>query len=154
VGELWADPASATALCGVLGLPYPIDRDAMRARLIDPDFREGVANALHPFVVERLESMQPQVVEIPLLFEACLQSVAQNIVVTDCPVELQLKRLTERLGSEEKARNLLATQLPNAVRIAFANWVVDTQNDLSSTYRQVDKVVASLGFHLADADQC
>lgn len=153
VAEVWSDPGSASALCAVLGIPYPFNRDAVRARLADPDFRAHVAKAVHPYVMERLAAADPHVVEIPLLIEACLQGTADFLVVADCRPETQMRRLTERLGDAEKARGLLSTQLPNAVRVAFADCVVDTENDLADTHRQVDHVVARLGFALAEPDR-
>lgn len=153
VGEIWADPASASALCAILEVPYPLDRDSMRARLADPEFRAAVSQAVHPYVVDRLTAQQPTVVEIPLLLEACLQGTADIVVVADCRPATQLKRLTARLGDEKKATALLSTQLPNVVRTAFADWVIDTENDLADTFRQVDELVARLGFALAEPDR-
>ncbi|MES1228471.1 MAG: dephospho-CoA kinase [Armatimonadota bacterium] len=151
VSEIWSDENEARLLAQELGVGFPIEKDALRARLSDSLFRQQMATVLHPRVMKRLAASQASVVEIPLLFEACLQSCADTIVVVMFSPETQLHRLKARLGSEDKARALLATQLSNRVRVAFSDWTIDSENGIDQTMRQVDQVVRWMSAGLAEA---
>ena len=151
VADIWADPQQARPITAELGVGFPVDKDILRAKLADPDFRALAANRLHPRVMERLFALDAQVTEIPLLFEACLQGLARTIVVVTCSPETQLRRLAARLGDEDKARALIATQLPGEVKAAFADWLVDSENGIDSMNRHVDHIVRWMADGLAEA---
>ena len=117
VGEIWSDEKEARPLATELGVGFPADRDDLRARLSDPAFRARMANALHRRVMDKLFASGAQVVEIPLLCEGCLQGVAEVVVVVSCSPETQLRRLTQRLGDQLQAEQLIATQLSTPVTL-------------------------------------
>jgi dephospho-CoA kinase len=113
----------------ILELPTPIDRSAMRQKITQDFFlRRRVNAAMHGPIVAWLAEASADVVEVPLLIEACLMSSFEKIWVVTCGPDEQLRRLSERLGSEESARQMIATQLPSRVKIAFADTVIRTDH--------------------------
>ncbi len=84
------------------------------------------------------------VVDVPLLFETGGDKKFDRIIVTTCPVEMQLARMGERGLSEAAARQRLAAQLPGDVKAAGADCVIDTSGTFEQTDRQIDSCLASL----------
>ncbi len=76
--------------------------------------------------------------EIPLLFEAGLESLVDCIVVVACREETQIARLRARLGIDEvEARRQVAAQWPLPEKIARADRCLTTDLSLDDTRRQV-----------------
>lgn len=114
-------------LASKLGAKAPVAPETVRAEVMrDPTFRRALNARTHPEVLERVFSSGAQIVEMPLLIEACLQRHFSRVWVVTCGEEEQLRRLAERLNSVESARSLLQTQLPTRVKIAFADRVFRT----------------------------
>jgi dephospho-CoA kinase len=85
------------------------------------------------------------VVDIPLLFESGHAKDFDRVIVTACPPELQVKRLTERGAlSEADARQRLAAQWRTQDKIALADFVVRTDGSFEDTDRQVHGLIAKL----------
>jgi len=64
--------------------------------------------------------------DVPLLVESGLQDGFDLVVVVDCPVQTQLRRLVEQRGmSESEATSRIAAQAPRAARLAAADVVID-----------------------------
>ena len=112
----------------------------------DASFRRSLNRLTHPRILHKLDRLRADVVEVPLLIEACLQSRFDRVWVVTCGPEEQLRRLAERLGGVPSAESLLATQLASRVKIPFADCIVRT-NLPEETVRGyvLDAVFASLG---------
>ena len=77
--------------------------------------------------------------EIPLLFEAGLETLVDRVVVVSCAEATQIARLQARLNVDEaEARRQLAAQWPLAEKVARADVVITTDGDLEDTRRQVE----------------
>lgn len=116
--------AKLAALLGVSGAVAP---HQLRERLsADVSLRRQVNRIMHPLVVDLLLSSPAKWIEVPLLFETALHPLFDRVWVTTCGPEIQLERLTARLGNVEVARSMIGTQLPTPVKCAFADEVVWT----------------------------
>ena len=83
------------------------------------------------------------VADIPLLYETGRAGEFDEVVVTACPPEEQVRRLVSRDGlSELDARARLAAQWPIAEKVARAGAVIDTSGAHEQTDAQVDALVA------------
>jgi dephospho-CoA kinase len=120
-------PEVQAEIAEAVGLLLPLDPTAVRERISSsPDARRQVNAVTHPRILARIEGCPATWVEVPLLFEACLQGRFDRIWVATCGADEQLRRLRERLGDEDGARRLIATQLPTEVKLAFADEIVRT----------------------------
>ena len=129
-----------------------LDRAAI-ARLIftDPTMRAEVEQISHPLirraVEERLrmaekEQKRAAVLDVPLLFEAGWDALADEVWVVALPPEEQLTRLLARdkTMSEVEARARSAAQMPLAEKCARADVVIDNSGTKEETRDYVGKL--------------
>ena len=129
-----------------------LDRTAI-ARLIftDPTMRAEVEQISHPLirraVEERLrmaekEQKRAAVLDVPLLFEAGWDALADEVWVVALPPEEQLTRLLARdkTMSEGEARARIAAQMPLAEKCARADVVIDNSGTKEETRDYVGKL--------------
>lgn len=129
-----------------------LDRAAI-ARLIftDPTMRAEVEQISHPLirraVEERLrmaekEQKRAAVLDVPLLFEAGWDALADEVWVVALPPEEQLRRLLARdkTMSEGEARARIAAQMPLAEKCARADVVIDNNGTKEETRDYVGKL--------------
>ncbi len=63
------------------------------------------------------------------------------LIVISCPDEIQVKRVTERDNcSEEKVKNIVSYQMPNAERLKYADFIIDNSSTLDDLYNEVKRV--------------
>ena len=73
-------------------------RQAIAAR---PNLRRQVNRIMHPRILEALDASSADVLEVPLLLEACIQGRFRRVWVVTCGPEEQLRRLVARLGDTD-----------------------------------------------------
>jgi dephospho-CoA kinase len=106
---------------------------------VHPLVREAFADAL-----ERLSAAPVVVLMIPLLFEAGLDRLCEEIWVVDCGGEAeQIQRLRSRNPmSLEDARARVTAQWPMAAKIARADVVIDNSSSPEALADQVALALA------------
>ncbi|MBS3873312.1 MAG: dephospho-CoA kinase [Firmicutes bacterium] len=82
--------------------------------------------------------------EVPLLFEAKLNQLVDEVWVVVCTHETQLQRVMARDLSEEEALVRMATQMPLAEKIELAHRVIYTEGSLGDTKMQVERYYMSI----------
>ncbi len=120
----------------------------------DPEARQRLNDIVHPRVArelqERLQELEQQgadlvMVEVPLLFEAGLESAYDRVIVVYVDPEDQIRRLRERDGrGAAEIAGILAAQWPLGDKAARADDVVDNRGSLAETRKQVRKIWAEL----------
>lgn len=124
---IFAEDSVQTALAARLGVPLPVDRATLReAMLRDPSLRRWTNRLMHPLVGARLATMEADVVEVPLLFEACLQGRYREVWTASCGPEERARRLRSRYGPAADLRALGAWQLSERAKDALADRVFRT----------------------------
>jgi dephospho-CoA kinase len=137
---------------GVITAEGALDRKAMRDLVFaEPEARRTLEAILHPAIraeCGRLAGMAvtPYVVlAVPLLIESgTYRERCDRICVVDCPVELQIARVTERNGlAEAQVRAIIAAQASREERLAAADDVIDNSTSMAALHAQVDRLNAS-----------
>lgn len=94
------------------------------------------------------ESQNPKgiaVIEAAILIETGRYKTLDRLIVTSCDLEIQIARAIERDGiTREEALARLARQLPDADRVRFANYVIDTGGTPAETISQTNRIFAEL----------
>ncbi|WP_404373267.1 dephospho-CoA kinase [Sphingomonas sp. MMS24-J45] len=120
--------------------------------LSDPAAVKRLEAIVHPAVGEERAaflathaSADMVVFDVPLLFETGGESRVDSVVVVSAPADLQRARVLARPGmSIEKFEAILAMQLPNAEKVARADFVVPTGGSHEETRRAVHAIIACL----------
>ncbi|MGB8872440.1 MAG: dephospho-CoA kinase [Desulfobaccales bacterium] len=119
------------------------------ARLVfsDPDYRWRLNDIVHPRVArelqKRLRELQRRgagvaLVEVPLLYEAGLETAYDRVIVVEAAPEDQVRRLRERDGRGAlEISGILEAQSPLAEKAARADYVVDNRGSVNDTRSQV-----------------
>lgn len=119
----------------------------------DGEARLDLNGIMHPAIAalaeERLEKLSgaaPLVVyEAPLLFEAGAERRVDAIVVVRIGSERQLERLMARNGlTEAEAKSRIAAQMPEAEKVARADFVIDNSGPVEETEAQVRQLFLRL----------
>jgi len=137
---------------GEFGPEYVRDGRIDRARLGELVFNDAGArqrlNAIvHPLVREWMASRTAEalmhgapvvVQDVPLLFENGLEGLYSAVVLVHVPELVQLQRLVEGRGlSEDRARAMIAAQMPIDQKRERAQHVIDNSGSREGTREQV-----------------
>ena len=133
-----------------------LDRARLGALVFADERKRALLNSLlHPLIIaaqdeqlRRWEEIDPQgigVVDAALLIESGGYRRFDKIIVVHCRPEAQLERLIKRdKFSREEAERRIAAQMPQAEKIRYADYTIDTTGDYAETRRQVEEVYRSL----------
>jgi dephospho-CoA kinase len=137
------------------GPEYARDGRIDRARLGELVFHDDAArhrlNAIvHPLVREWMAARTAEAVEggaevvvqdVPLLFENGLERLYSATVLVYVPEALQVERLVEGRGlSEDRARAMIASQMPIENKRMLATHLVDNSGSREATRGQVERI--------------
>ncbi len=114
----------------------------------DMEKRKKLESFTHPPIFEELYKQVDEIVKktpnaiiqvsIPLLIEKNLQFMFDKIVVVYISQEKQVERLSLRDGiSKADAANILKSQLPIDEKVGYADFVINNENSIEETRRQV-----------------
>lgn len=131
-----------------------VDRDALSAAVLgDRDELAALEAIVHPavhhertrFIVENADS-PALLFDIPLLFETGGAEAFDKVIVVSAEPDQQRERVLARPGmTEEKFRQILERQMPDAEKRSRADFIVDTSGSLDETRAQVLHILACLG---------
>jgi dephospho-CoA kinase len=123
-----------------------LDRAFVARRIFkDPRLRLALEAEVHPYTwermlaeLERLRDRPAVVADVPLLFEAGLESLFSPTVLCFASPAVQLRRLRDRNPalSAREARRMIGSQLPPAEKLRLADCVVSNDGAMRDTIRQ------------------
>jgi dephospho-CoA kinase len=135
------------------GPDYVRDGRVDRARLGELVFNDAGArqrlNAIvHPLVREWMAGRTAEAVlggaavvvqDVPLIFENGLERLYSTVILVYVPEHQQLTRLVEGRGiAEDRARAIIATQIPIEEKRKLAHHVIDNSGSREATRQQVE----------------
>ena len=132
-----------------------IDRQKLSAAVIGKrEALRALEAVVHPMVraaeLEFLEDARAvgakiAVLDIPLLLETPRRQALDAVVVVSAPAEVQRERVMARAGmTAEKFEAIRAKQMPDALKRAKADYVIDTGAGIESAAQQVAAVREAL----------
>lgn len=132
-----------------------IDRAELSRRIVaDPGAIRRLEAIVHPLVRREIARFLHEaeaggaalaVVDIPLLFENGVDYGLDAVAVTFCDPQEQRRRALARPGmTVEKLETILARQMPQAEKVARADYVFDTGTSVAATRQAVAALVAAL----------
>ena len=132
-----------------------IDRKALGELVFkDPGALQRLNAIVHPLVREWMAERTIEAVErgaevvvqdVPLLFENKLESLFVTVVLVWVPREVQVERLVSGRGfTRERAREVIAAQMPIDEKRNRATHVIDNTGSIESTRSQVERLWQTL----------
>ena len=131
-----------------------LDRAALGQIVFGNDqAREKLNAALHPLIRQEMERQaragmecgaQVVVLDVPLLFEAGMQDMAQLVACVHCPEEIQILRMKSRNGySREEAISRIRSQWPLSEKMRLSDLLISTNQPLEDLRHQVQSLYES-----------
>ena len=133
------------------------DKTVNRKKLAEIVFKdkklvEKLNSIIHPRVIERTNSMLEElrrknvpiaVVDAPLLIEAGMQKITDEVWVVDTPYERQIARAMLRDNStREQVVNKIKNQAPFEEKAKYADKTIRNDGTIEELYAQVDKILS------------
>ncbi len=133
-----------------------LDRKQLAAVVFDaPEARLALERIVHPEVYQAIDRWFADaaaagspvgVADIPLLYETGHEADFDQVIVTACAPETQLRRARARDGANAAdTRQRLAAQWPIGAKVARADRVIWTDGTLEDTDRQVNEIMREWG---------
>ncbi|SDA33154.1 dephospho-CoA kinase [Sphingomonas sp. NFR15] len=144
--------AIEAAFPGTTG-PSGVDRARLgKAVLADTPALKRLEAIVHPAVAEERAAFLHDhadapivLLDIPLLFETGGEAGVDRIAVVDAPSSVQRARVLARPGmTDGKFEAIVAHQVPNAEKVARADFVIPTGGGIAETEAAVATVIACL----------
>jgi len=133
-----------------------LDRAKMRALVFNqPAALKQLEAITHPLIKELSEAAALKALDqdppfllfmIPLLFESVgWQDRFHKIIVVDCSIDLQIQRVILRNQlQQELIEKIIANQAPRALRLQYADYVLENNGSLDELTQQVRAVHESI----------
>lgn len=110
-----------------------------------------LSGIIHPVVISKIKILIKKykklfprpiiVIDAPLLLEAGLKALVDKLIVVNCSLNKQISRarLKTSLNQDEILRRI-NSQLPLAKKVKLADFVIDNNESLAKTKKQVEKI--------------
>ena len=117
----------------------------------DPAKRQVLNDIIHPEVISQTKKLIDSykadktvpliVVDAPLLIEAKMTSLVDEVWVVNASKEKQIERVMERDSiTREGAEQRIASQMPTEEKTKYAHRLIDTNLSKEETFREVSKL--------------
>ncbi|MDD5432801.1 MAG: dephospho-CoA kinase [Candidatus Omnitrophica bacterium] len=130
----------------------------IRAKLAGIVFNDNSAlrklnRIIHPEVIKEIKSLIGKssariiVLDAPLLIEAGLDNMVDEVIVVASSLTKQLQRLKKKTSlSKEEILLRIKSQVPLRVKTRLADFVIDNNGSLNETRKQVKKVLRKMNY--------
>lgn len=112
-----------------------------------PAQKQKLEDILHPLVFASINSEVAQLstpyclISIPLLFETQKTQAVDRVLVIDCSVETQQRRVMARDAlSLERVHSIIASQVTRDFRVQHANDIILNEQNITTLAQQVEKL--------------
>jgi len=125
-----------------------LNRDQLKQIVfLDKSKKKQLESILHPLIFQRMQieferqTAPYSILSIPLLIETQRVSFVDQVLVVDCTLETQIKRVQERDKlSKERILSIISSQASRQQRLAFADDIIDNSNSASKLAEQIKKL--------------
>ena len=125
-----------------------LNRNKLRDTIFsDANKKEQLEAILHPLIYEKMQSQFDKqtspysILCIPLLMETGMTNFVDRILVIDCSVNTQIKRVTQRDQlSTDRILSIINSQVSRKYRLSLADDIIDNSNSDTQLAEQVKKL--------------
>lgn len=127
-----------------------IDRKSL-GKIVFNDYvkKQKLESIIHPEVIKEIKRLKKKhnicFIEVPLLYEAKLERLFDNVIVVYSPVDVQIERIMKRNNyTKEEALSRINAQMSIEEKKQKTNYVINTNCDMNKTYHDIDRILNSL----------
>lgn len=92
-------------------------------------------------IIAKIKKNKVNIVEAPLLFEANMENMFDNIIVIKCKKDIQVRRLIKKTGlTREEILQRINSQMPLGKKVKMADYVVDGGKSIPDMKEEVYSV--------------
>ncbi|MCK5478265.1 MAG: dephospho-CoA kinase, partial [Methylococcales bacterium] len=125
-----------------------LNRNKLRDTIFsDANKKQQLEAILHPLIYEKMQSQFDKqtspysILCIPLLMETGMTNFVDRILVIDCSVNTQIKRVTQRDQlSTDRILSIINSQVSRKYRLSLADDIIDNSNSDTQLAEQVKKL--------------
>lgn len=114
----------------------------------DDDKRKKLESIIHPYIIKSVvECSNEKLIffEVPLLYEAKMESLFFKTIVVYCDDKTQLERLMKRNNlSKEDALSRINSQMDIKIKIAKADYTIDNSGDFENIKIKINEILKGL----------
>jgi dephospho-CoA kinase len=122
-----------------------LDRDKLRSLIFsDSESKEKLEAIMHPHVFDTINRKISEIsapyciLSIPLLVETNARDMVDAVLVVDCPVSLQIERVSRRDGvTSEDVQKIIQLQASRDSRILAADDVINNEGTIAELQQAV-----------------
>lgn len=119
--------------------------DKEKRQILNGIVHPAVTEELRKLISEKKDSVQVFIIEAALLLEANLDALCDEIWYIYADEEIRRERLKSSRGySDEKITDMMKSQLSQTAFFAACDRVIDNNNDLEQTFKQIREELAWL----------
>ena len=109
------------------------------------DKRKKLESIMHPYIIDKIKEEASLhdlfIAEVPLLFEAGLESFFDIIILIVANDKISRLRLNEKGYSDEDIKSRMASQLPIEIKMKRANEIIYNNGSFLDLYNEIDKLI-------------
>lgn len=132
----------------VLNTDGSLNRSVLRTLIFnDSEQKIKLEKILHPLIYANINNQVAElsypycIIAIPLIFETRMNHFVDRILVVDCPVDMQIKRVKARdQQSETEITAIINSQVSREFRLSRADDLIDNSADQALLAQQVKKL--------------
>jgi dephospho-CoA kinase len=125
-----------------------LNRDFIRELVFtQPEKKQQLEAIIHPLVYQAIAEQVSVLnaayclISVPLLFETQKAAAVDRVLVVDCPVETQIKRVMARDKlTVERVQSIINSQVPRDFRLSHADEIIDNSETATKLAQQVEKL--------------
>jgi dephospho-CoA kinase len=125
-----------------------LNRDFIRELVFtQPEKKQQLEAIIHPLVYQTIAEQVVLLnapyclISVPLLFETQKAAAVNRVLVIDCPVETQIKRVMARDKlTVERVQSIINSQVTRDFRLSHADEIIDNSETVTKLAQQVEKL--------------
>lgn len=132
-----------------------IDRTVLAGIVFsDPEKKRALESIIHPLVGQaeqafienaRVDGVRFAVLDVPLLYETGRNTLCDAVIVVTAPPWIQKRRVLRRPGmTQERFKQILASQMPDLEKRRRADFVVQTGLGRAYSYRKLANILKTI----------
>lgn len=119
-----------------------VDKSVLSAIVFSDENERLKLNALaHPEIAKRIKAVGDAVVELPLALESGVIGLFDEIILVRCSLETRLNRLEKRGVDRERAKKIIAVQVPDSALEKVATAVIDNDGTVAELREKATRML-------------